>query len=186
METRADDAFWAARRVAAFTDELIRAAVHTGEFSDPAAEKYLGDVLIKRRNKVTSLYLTAVNPIVSPRLDPDGRLTIENAAFAAGVSGERNVRRATWEARDVVLRFEVEANAFLRGMVRGIVGTLLWVGRGKISAVRFEEILEARDRAQAGPSAPAQGLCLTLVSYGDKRSSQHGESGESGESENDE
>jgi tRNA pseudouridine38-40 synthase len=108
------------------------------------------------------------------------------AAFAAGVSGERNVRRATWASQDEVLRFEIEANAFLRGMVRGIVGTLLWVGRGKISADRFEEILEARDRAQAGPSAPAQGLCLTLVSYGDKGSSQHRESGESGESENDE
>ena len=38
MELRDDDAFWAARRVAAFTDELIRAAVHTGEYSDPAAE----------------------------------------------------------------------------------------------------------------------------------------------------
>ena len=53
MEMRDDDAFWAARRVAAFTDELIRAAVHTGQFSDPAAEKYLGDVLIKRRDKIT-------------------------------------------------------------------------------------------------------------------------------------
>ena len=53
MELRDDDAFWAARRVAAFTDELIRAAVHTGQFSDPAAEKYLGDVLIKRRDKIT-------------------------------------------------------------------------------------------------------------------------------------
>ena len=52
MELRDDDAFWAARRVAAFTDDLIRAAVHTGEFSDPAAEKYLGDVLIKRRDKI--------------------------------------------------------------------------------------------------------------------------------------
>ena len=65
MEMRDDDAFWAARRVAAFSDDLIRAAVHTGEFSDPAAEKYLGDVLIKRRDKIASVYLTAVNPIVS-------------------------------------------------------------------------------------------------------------------------
>ena len=39
MEMRDDDAFWAARRVAAFTDDMIRAVVHTGEFSDPAAEK---------------------------------------------------------------------------------------------------------------------------------------------------
>ncbi len=42
VELRDDDAFWAARRVVAFTDDLIRAAVHTGEFSDPVAEKYLG------------------------------------------------------------------------------------------------------------------------------------------------
>ena len=86
MELRDDDAFWAARRVAAFTDELIRAAVHTGEFSDPTAEKYLADVLIKRRDKITSIYLNAVNPIVSPRLDANGRLTFENAAVAAGVA----------------------------------------------------------------------------------------------------
>ena len=103
------------------------------------------------------------------------------AAFTAGVSGERNVRRALWEARDEVLRFEIEANAFLRGMVRGIVGTLLWAGRGKISADRFEEILKARDRAQAGPSAAANGLCLIRVSYEGDRSTQQG-----GESENDE
>ena len=69
LEMRDDDAFWAARRVAAFTDELIRAAVHTGQFSDPAAEKYLADVLIKRRDKIAATYLTAVNPIVDPRLD---------------------------------------------------------------------------------------------------------------------
>jgi hypothetical protein len=96
VEMRDDDAFWAARRVAAFSDDLIRAAVHTGEFSDPAAEKYLGDVLIKRRNKITSLYLTAVNPVVSPRLNADGRLTFENAAFAAGVAVAPTTYRASW------------------------------------------------------------------------------------------
>jgi hypothetical protein len=96
LETRDDDAFWAARRVAEFTDDMIRAAVHIGEFSDPAAEKYLADVLIKRRNKVTSTYLTAVNPIVSPRLDVSGRLTFENAAVAAGVAGGPSIYRAAW------------------------------------------------------------------------------------------
>ena len=95
----------------------------------------------------------------------------DHAAFAAGVSGERDLRRAVWRAEGSALRFEIEANAFLRGMVRGIVGTLLWVGRGKISADRFEEIQRSGDRAQAGPSAPAQGLCLVRVSYdGDSRS----------------
>ena len=65
LELRDDDAFWAARRVAAFTDDLIRAAVHTGEYSDPAAEKYLADVLIKRRDKITST--------LSDRGEPDRR-----------------------------------------------------------------------------------------------------------------
>ena len=67
MELRDDDAFWAARRVAAFTDEMIRAVVHAGQFSDPAAEKHLADVLIKRRDKIKSVYLTAVNPVVDRR-----------------------------------------------------------------------------------------------------------------------
>jgi tRNA pseudouridine38-40 synthase len=90
------------------------------------------------------------------------------AAFATGeaTSGtERTVRRAEWAADGELLRFEIEADAFLRGMVRAIVGTLLWVGRGKIGVERFGEILRSRDRAQAGPAAPARGLCLTRVAY---------------------
>jgi hypothetical protein len=96
MELRADDAFWAARRVTAFTDDMIRTAVHAGGYSDPAAEKYLGDVLIKRRDKIAGIYLTAVNPIVNPRLDANGGLTIENAAVAAGVAQGAVTYRASW------------------------------------------------------------------------------------------
>ena len=95
MEARDDDAFWAARRIAAFSDELIRAAVKAGQFSDPKAEKYLGDVLIKRRDKILALYLTAINPIVNPRLDASG-LTFENAAIAAGVAKGQPTYRASW------------------------------------------------------------------------------------------
>jgi hypothetical protein len=100
METRDDDAFWAALRVAAFTDDLIRAAVHTGQFSDPAAEKHLADVLIKRRDKIKGIYLPAVNPIVSPRLDASGRLTLENAAVAAGAAPAPTSYRASWSNFD--------------------------------------------------------------------------------------
>ncbi|HEY7190335.1 MAG TPA: hypothetical protein VH436_27475 [Vicinamibacterales bacterium] len=96
MEARDDDAFWAARRMAAFSDELIRAAVRAGQYSNPQAEKYLGDVLIKRRDKIVSLYLTAVNPIVNPRLDAGGRLTFDNAAIAAGVAKGTPTYRASW------------------------------------------------------------------------------------------
>jgi hypothetical protein len=100
LEFRDDDGFWAARRVAAFTDDLIRAAVHTGEFSNPVAEKHLGDVLIKRRDKIASVYLTALNPIVAPRLDASGRLTFENAAVAAGVAKGQTTYRASWSHFD--------------------------------------------------------------------------------------
>jgi len=100
VELRDDDAFWAARRVVAFTDELIRAAVRTGEFSDPVAEKYLADVLIKRRDKIASVYLTAVNPIVSVRLDANNRLTFENAAVAAGVAKGAVTYRVSWALFD--------------------------------------------------------------------------------------
>ena len=100
MELRDDDAFWAARRVASFSDELIRAAVQTGKFSDPNAEKYLADVLIKRRDKIASIYLNAINPVVSPRLDANGRLTFENAAVAAGVASGPATYRASWSRFD--------------------------------------------------------------------------------------
>src|SRR5690606_946823 len=49
---RADDTFWAARRVMAFTDEMIRAIVKTARYSDPAAERLLADVLIERRDRI--------------------------------------------------------------------------------------------------------------------------------------
>jgi hypothetical protein len=100
LELRDDDAFWAARRVAAFSDDLIRAAVHTGQYSDPAAEKLLADVLIKRRDKIAGIYLNAINPVVSPRLDASGRLTFENAAVAAGVATGPATYRASWSRFD--------------------------------------------------------------------------------------
>jgi hypothetical protein len=100
MEVRADDSFWAARRVMAFTDDLIRAAVHTGQFSDPAAERHLAAVLMKRRDAIGRAYLRAINPIVNPRMDEAGALTFENAAVAAGVATPPQEYRATWSRFD--------------------------------------------------------------------------------------
>jgi hypothetical protein len=95
IEMRDDDAFWAARRVASFSTDMIRAIIHTGEFSDPAAEKTIGDIMIKRRDKILRTYLPAVNPIVAPRLE-DNRLSFENAAVAADVARPPAVYRAAW------------------------------------------------------------------------------------------
>ena len=86
LRARADDSFWAARRVAAFTDEMIRAAVRSGHYSDPAAEALLTEVLIKRRQKLAAACLPAINPLVGFALDDSGRLTFRNAAVDAGVT----------------------------------------------------------------------------------------------------
>jgi len=65
-----------------------------------------------------------------------------------------------------ILRFEIEADRFLHGMVRAIVGTLIDVGRRKISVENFKGILNSEDRTMAAMSAPECGLCLEEVRYG--------------------
>ena len=100
LHTRDDDAFWAARRVAAFTDEMIRAAVATAEFSDPTAAKYLIDVLIARRDKVARAYLPAVNPLVDFALTDEGTLRFANAAVDARVAAVPAGYRASWALFD--------------------------------------------------------------------------------------
>ena len=64
-----------------------------------------------------------------------------------------------------LVRISLEADGFLRHMVRAVVGTLVLVGRGRIGLDDFEAILLARDRSRAGPTAPPQGLFLRAVKY---------------------
>lgn len=61
--------------------------------------------------------------------------------------------------------FAIRGRSFLRHMVRKIVGTLLDVGRGRLQPSDIPRIIELRDRAQSGPTAPPQGLCLVSVEY---------------------
>ena len=70
-----------------------------------------------------------------------------------------------WRPRTALLVYEVTGNGFLHHMVRNIVGTLIEVGRGKLAPGDVRRILKARDRTQAGPTAPARGLCLVKVEY---------------------
>jgi tRNA pseudouridine38-40 synthase len=65
-----------------------------------------------------------------------------------------------------VLRIEMEGTAFLKHMVRNIVGSLVEVGRGRRSPEWIPEVLAAKDRTLAGPTAPAHGLTLVEVTYG--------------------
>lgn len=75
------------------------------------------------------------------------------------------ITTAKWESKENLLIFEITADRFLRNMVRAIVGTLVEVGRGKITLEKFEEIIAAKNRSLAGTSAPAEGLYLTDIKY---------------------
>jgi tRNA pseudouridine38-40 synthase len=72
---------------------------------------------------------------------------------------------STCAENDNVFHFDFAANGFLYKMIRNIVGTLIEIGRGKLTAADMNKILNARDRTAAGPTAPAHGLCLVSVHY---------------------
>ncbi len=115
---------------------------------------------------------------VRPRLDVD--LMNEAAQQLVGrhdfgsfvpsnfdASRERTVWSAEfWRDGDIV-RFDVRAEGFMRQMVRSMVGTLIDVGRGKITTEKFAEIVRACNRTEAGLTAPAGGLYLMAVQYGE-------------------
>lgn len=90
------------------------------------------------------------------------------ASFGQPTQGDSTVRevlRTDWQRTGWTLHFEIEANAFLRRMVRTIVGTLLETGKGQRSVESVGEVLAAQNRALAAPPAPACGLCLVEVKY---------------------
>ena len=64
-----------------------------------------------------------------------------------------------------LLVFEIKADRFLRNMVRAVVGTLLEVGRGKLSLEQFRDVIEKKNRCSAGTSMPAHALFLEEVTY---------------------
>ena len=77
-----------------------------------------------------------------------------------------DIKEAYWEeVAQGQWRFTITANRFLRNMVRAIVGTLVEVGRGRLTTEDVRRIIEAKDRCQAGESVPAQGLFLAIIKY---------------------
>lgn len=76
-----------------------------------------------------------------------------------------DVKAAEWKKDGTSLEFTITANRFLRGMVRATVGTLLDVGIGKTSLEEFQNILQSRDRREAGANVPPYALYLVSVKY---------------------
>jgi tRNA pseudouridine38-40 synthase len=108
-----------------------------------------------------------------PSMKRCGKLLIGSHDFSSfRASGDESrhsmrevIRLEINRREDNLIVVAIEANAFLREMVRSIVGTLVDVGKGKTSFSDFKEIYQAHDRRRAGMTAPAHGLFLTEVKY---------------------
>jgi len=96
---------------------------------------------------------------------------------------DRLVKRCVWRRTAAVLYLEIEAETFLRHMVRILVGTMVEVGRGKRSPDHLATLLRGAVREGAGPTAPPQGLFLWDVSYG--RARVHPAAGQTGARQSD-
>lgn len=79
-----------------------------------------------------------------------------------------NVTKAHWEmVGDDLWRFEITANRFLRNMVRAVVGTLIEVGRGRLTIEDFKKVIALKNRCAAGDSMPGNALALVDITYSD-------------------
>jgi tRNA pseudouridine38-40 synthase len=140
------------------TAREYRYRIDLGEVPDPFSARYVwhrpGEPAVAEMRRAASLLIGEHDFASFCRRPPDDRHTV------------RDLERLSIVREDTRLEVAARANAFLHQMVRSLVGTLLAVGDGKLGAGSMPDILEARDRAAAGPLAPPHGLTLERVFYG--------------------
>jgi len=125
------------------------------------------------RSPLTRRYaLHVAQPLRLAELQAAARVFVGQHDFASfgrpmqdGESTVRMVYRSGWRQEGETLTYDVIGNAFLRGMVRSLVGSMLSVGLGQMTVEGLRETLDARDRSLAAPPAAACGLCLMHVEY---------------------
>lgn len=130
--------------------------------------------------KIPSLRLSHFTPYFTPdfaKMNEAAKVMMEYTDFTSFArlhadtkTNDCFVTKAEWkEIEPGIWIFEISANRFLRNMVRAVVGTLLEVGRGKMTIEQFRGIIEAKDRCRAGMSAEARGLSLVGIDYPEGR-----------------
>ena len=122
------------------------------------------------------LSLAATDPDLASRADSGLEPGAKAGVITIPKTTVRTIFSSGWERQrngdGELLVYRVRGSGFLHHMVRNLVGTMLDVGRGRLSADAMPEILAAQARAAAGPTAPARGLFLHSVEYGGKNKSR--------------
>ncbi|MGM9552136.1 MAG: tRNA pseudouridine(38-40) synthase TruA [Clostridia bacterium] len=138
-------------------EKTYRYRILNAEHNDPFLSRYVWHYPIAldvEKMKVASGYMVGEKDFT--------------AFMASGSSAKttvRNLKRVDVEKTGDVITITATANGFLYNMVRIIVGTLVYVGNGKLTAMDVREILEKKDRRLGGVTAPPQGLMLEEVVY---------------------
>jgi tRNA pseudouridine38-40 synthase len=140
------------------TAREYRYRIDVGEVPDPFTARYVwhrpGEPALTEMRRAAALLVGEHDFASFCRRPPDDRHTV------------RDLARLSLVRDDDRLEIAARADAFLHQMVRSLVGTLMAVGDGRIAAGSIPGVLEARDRAAAGPVAPPHGLTLERVIYG--------------------
>jgi len=127
-----------------------------------------------RKDPFTNQFRTRVAPGLDMKaMNEAARLLLGQQNFASFCRTHTDVktticdvREARWvQENEHEAYFVITADRFLRNMVRAVVGTLFEVGKGKMTADEFAQVIAAKDRCQAGHSAPAEGLALIEITY---------------------
>jgi tRNA pseudouridine38-40 synthase len=128
---------------------------------------YLGRTAIWRKYVWEVLYSLNLENILEATKKIQGEHDFSSFCVAESTKDNNACRvfSAIWEKSSAELIFRIEADRFLHAMVRSLAGTLIEVGRGYFSVSDFVNIMEAKDRKKAGPTAPACGLYLIEVKY---------------------
>ena len=149
---RVPDEFHARRSA---RSKIYRYRIHNGPIVSPFEFRYVhhwqGPLDVDAMSRAAALFVREADftPFSSNRL----------------LHPVRRIVRSDVRRRGREITYTVEANGFLKYMVRTIVGTLLEVGRGRLEPLQIEQIFRTQDRRRTGQTAPAKGLCLVKVNY---------------------
>jgi tRNA pseudouridine38-40 synthase len=122
-------------------------------FNDDSGWMIHGDLDIESMNRASGLLLNHSDFTSFSRLHSGNKTNFCKIYYAG------------WENSGSRMIFTISADRFLRNMVRAIVGTMIEIGKGRITPEEFEKIIVSKNRSSAGMSAPAKGLFLTDIEY---------------------
>jgi tRNA pseudouridine38-40 synthase len=156
--------------VAIHTVFKVKPEMHTRFYA--LSRTYLYRVTLKKNVFTTESAFYVKQVLDVEKMNEASKILFEYKDFQCFSKSKTDVKtyhcdilKAEWIVKDDELHFVIQANRFLRNMVRAIVGTMINIGLGKIHVEDLHDIIQSKNRSEAGFSVPAHGLYLTHIEY---------------------